>query len=119
MKKNILIAEDDKSILEVVKLILENEGYTIISTDREQSIYKEISVQTPDLILLDIWLAGEDGGVIAKNLKTRKETQHIPIIIMSANNETEKITKATGADDFLLKPFNIDDLLQIVKKYSN
>jgi DNA-binding response OmpR family regulator len=117
MKKNILIAEDDRSILEVVKLILENEGYTIISTDREQAIYEAIDVSPPDLILLDIWLAGEDGGVIAKNLKAKNETKHIPLIIMSANNETEKITKHTGADDFLLKPFNIDDLLQIVKKY--
>lgn len=118
MKKKILIAEDDKSILEVVRLILENEGYYTIPTDREKAIYAALETDSPDLILLDIWLSGEDGGKIAKHLKSKDETKHIPIIIMSANNETEKITKETGADDFLLKPFNIDDLLFMVKKYS-
>lgn len=118
MKKNILIAEDDKAILEVVRLILENEGYKIVPTEKESAIHEAIDVFTPDLILLDIWLAGEDGGKIAKDLKAKEETKHIPIVIMSANNETEKITRETGADDFLLKPFNIDDLLRIVKKYS-
>lgn len=117
MKKKILIAEDDKAIIEVVKIILENEGYLILATDREEAIHEALKKESPDLILLDIWLSGEDGGKIAKYLKEKKETKHIPIVIMSANNETEKITKDAGADDFLLKPFNIDDLLYIVKKY--
>lgn len=117
MKKKILIAEDDKAIIEVVKIILENEGYIIIATDREEAINQALKEHTPDLILLDIWLSGEDGGQIAKLLKQKKETKHIPIIIMSANNETEKITKEAGANDFLLKPFNIDDLLYVVKKH--
>jgi CheY-like chemotaxis protein len=117
MKKKILIAEDDKAIIEVVKIILENEGYIIIATDREEAIYDALKEHTPDLILLDIWLSGEDGGQIAKHLKEKEDTKHIPIVIMSANNETEKITKDAGADDFLLKPFNIDDLLYIVKKH--
>ena len=117
MKKNILIAEDDRAIIEVVKIILENEGYIVTATDREEAIYEALKDHSPDLILLDIWLSGEDGGEIAKFLKQNEETKDIPIIIMSANNETEKITKDAGANDFLLKPFNIDDLLYIVKKH--
>lgn len=119
MKKKILIAEDDQAILEVVKIILENEGYTTISTDKEEIIYKVAHTDTPHLILLDIWLSGHDGGKIAKELKSNPKTKQIPVIMLSANTETEKITIESGADDFLLKPFDIDDLLRIVRKHTN
>lgn len=117
MSKKILVAEDDTAILEVIKIILETEGYTIISTDEKDQIYSLIDSHSPGLILLDIWLSGYDGGKIAKNLKSKNETKHIPIIMMSANNETEKITKEAGANAFLLKPFDIDDLIKIVQKH--
>ncbi len=118
MAKKILIAEDDSAILEVVKILLENDGYTIITTESEERIFEILLEDPPDLILLDIWLSGHDGGKIAKELKSNDRTKHVPIIMMSANNQTEKITKESGADGFLLKPFNIDDLLHIVRKHS-
>jgi CheY-like chemotaxis protein len=116
--KKILVAEDDPGILEVIKIILEGEGYEIISTDDQETVHSLINDHMPKLILLDIWLSGYDGGKIAKHLKTKPETKHIPIVMISANNETPKIAKEAGADDYLLKPFDIDDLLRIVKKYS-
>ncbi len=118
MKKKILVAEDDKAIIDVVTIILENEGYEVFTADQEAVIHATIKQYKPDLILLDIWLYGEDGGQIARNIKTKSETKDIPIILMSASNETEKITKEAKADDFLLKPFNIDDLLHTVRKHS-
>ena len=117
MKGKILLAEDDKAIVDVVKIILENEGYTVHTADNGNTLQKSISQQEPDIILMDIWLFGENGGEIAKQLKSKSETKSIPLVLMSANNETEKITNAVGADDYLLKPFNIDDLLNIVRKY--
>jgi DNA-binding response OmpR family regulator len=117
MKKKVLVAEDDKAIIEVVKIILENEGYEVFTADQGETVHKTISEEQPDVVLLDIWLYGEDGGQIAKKIKTTSGTKDIPVVLMSANNETEKITKDVGADDFLLKPFNIDDLLYIVRKY--
>lgn len=117
MKKKILVAEDDRAILEVVKIILEQDGYETVYADREEVIRKILKEEKPDLILLDIWLGGSDGGKIAKSIKSDKQSKQIPIIMISANNETEKITREAGADDFLLKPFNIDDLLHIVRKY--
>jgi DNA-binding response OmpR family regulator len=116
-KKKILVAEDDRAIIEVVKIILESEGYDVFTADQAETVHKTIASQKPDMILLDIWLYGEDGGQIAKKIKAQAHTKHLPIVLMSANNETEKITKEVGADDFLLKPFNIDDLLYIVRKY--
>lgn len=117
MNKKILVAEDDSAILEVIKIILEGESYKIISTDNQKNIYTLISAHKPSIILLDIWLSGCDGGEIAKNLKSRNDTKNIPLIIISANNETEKISKESGAEGFLLKPFNIDDLINIVNKF--
>ncbi len=117
MNYKILVAEDDQAILEVIKIILEGEGYSIITTDSEQVIRKMVNDDPPALILLDIWLAGHDGGKIAKDIKDNKKTAYIPIILISANNETEKIAKDAGANGFLLKPFDIDELLQIVEKY--
>lgn len=117
MKKKILIAEDDKAIIEVVRIILENEGYEVIMADQGERVYEAIKEHSPDMILLDIWLFGEDGVEIAKTIKAESLTKQIPLVMMSANNETEKITTEVGADDFLLKPFNIDDLLYLVRKY--
>jgi len=117
MKKKILVAEDDKAIIEVVKIILESEGYEVLTADQGEIVHKLVEKHKPDMIFMDIWLFGEDGGVIAKEIKTKSHTKNIPLVLMSANNETEKITKSVGADDFLLKPFNIDDLLYIVRKY--
>jgi CheY-like chemotaxis protein len=119
MPKKVLVAEDDRAILEVVQIILENEGYVTLTTDNEHSMQQIMNEHKPDMILLDIWLAGEDGGKIAKNIKSKKETRPIPVVMISANNETEKISKEAGADDFLLKPFDIEDLLKIVEKYTS
>lgn len=117
MKGKILLAEDDRAIVDVVKIILENEGYAVHTADNGNSLQKLISEHGPDIILMDIWLFGENGGEIAKQLKSKSDTKSIPLVLMSANNETEKITSAVGADDYLLKPFNIEDLLNIVRKY--
>lgn len=115
--KKILVAEDDQSILEVIKIILEGEGYSVVSTDDKDIFFKLVEEHKPSLILLDIWLSGHDGGKIAKQLKSDHENKHVPIIMISANNDTPMITKQAGADGFLLKPFDIDDLLDTVNKH--
>ena len=117
-KKKILICEDDRGILDVVKLILENEGYIVFQADRKDSMYQLIPQHKPDTILLDIWISGHDGAEITKELKSQEATSHIPIVLMSANSQTEKIAKSSGADDFLLKPFNIEELVSIVRRYA-
>jgi DNA-binding response OmpR family regulator len=118
MKKKIFVVEDDQAIVEVVKIILENDGYQVITTDSAEHIMQMIYEEEPHLILLDIWLSGYNGGSIAKHLKNSSQTKHIPIIITSANNETEKIARMAGVEGFLLKPFTMESLLSTVRKYS-
>lgn len=117
MKKKVLIAEDDPAILEVMNIILTDASYEVVAVDDGDSILPTIQDHIPDIILMDIWMGGKDGGEIAKEVKKNETTMHIPIIMISANNETEKIAKLAGADDFLQKPFNVDDLLFIVNKH--
>jgi DNA-binding response OmpR family regulator len=117
MKKKILAADDDPAILEVITLMLEDGGYEVRTTfDRQTEKFAQEYL--PDLILLDIWMAGVDGRDICKSLKGKKLTKHIPIIIISANKDTEKIAEESGADDYLAKQFDMKDLLSKVAKYT-
>ena len=117
-KKKILVADDDPSILEAIKLILEDEGYEVIVTVDGGTVYK-MEKEYPDLLLLDIWMSGQDGSDICKFLKSRKTTKDIPIIMISANKDTEEIARNAGADGFITKPFEIEDLIAIVTKFTS
>lgn len=119
MKKIVLIAEDDKAIVEVMNIILKEAGYETILLKSGEKVVETAQKRMPDLLLLDIWLSGEDGGEIAKILKAETKTKKIPIVMISANNETEQIAKNVGADGFLRKPFDIDDFLITVSKFTS
>ena len=114
-KKKILIADDDPGILDVLTLLLEEDGYEVETTDDGATI-GEFQNGYPDLMLLDIWLSGWNGRDICRALKIREDTKHLPIILISANNETEKIAQEAGADDFLAKPFNLDEVLEKIER---
>lgn len=117
MKKHIFIVDDDEAILDVIKIILDDNGFkTTIITDGD-TFFNRIKTQRPDLILLDIWLTGIDGIEITKRLKTKPQLKKIPVIMISANNKGKQLALESGADGFLAKPFEIDDLLMIVNKY--
>lgn len=115
-KKTILIADDDPAILDVLTLFLEEVGYKVETID-EGATFRAFSNGYPDLLLLDILMSGWNGRDICLSLKSQEATRHIPIILVSANRETEKIAKEVGADDFLAKPFDLDDLLGKIERY--
>lgn len=109
-RKKIMIADDDSAIVDVLTLILEDAGYIVESTDDGRTI-KDIKEDCPDLILLDIWMVGFDGRVICKYLKGNEPTKDIPLIMISANKDIKEIAMKAGADDFIAKPFDMQDLL--------
>src|SRR5689334_12889493 len=97
--KKILVCDDDEGILDIVSIILENKGYEVKIINTGKGIEKKVLQYKPDLILLDLWLAGMDGKEISKILKRDTRTKKIPIIIVSALTETQKISQEIGADD--------------------
>ncbi|MDO8429033.1 MAG: response regulator [Candidatus Daviesbacteria bacterium] len=118
-KRKILICDDDQGILEVIKIMLETKSYQVKVLSNGKSIQKQVASFQPDLILLDIWMPGIDGREITKVLKKSDSSKGIPIIIISALNETKKMAAEIGAQGFLSKPFEMDDLLKTVDKYSS
>jgi CheY-like chemotaxis protein len=115
-QKKILIADDDAGILEALVLFLEEEGY-IVETTTDGSTLTTFEQGLPDLLLLDIWMSGCNGRELCQLLKSQQETCTLPIILFSANRETEQIAHEAGADAFIKKPFDLDDLLSTVQRY--
>ncbi len=115
--KKILVCDDDQGILEVTKVILETNGYETVTLDNGRAIQKKVKSFKPDLILLDLWMPGIEGKEITYLLKKNPETKGIPLIIVSAVSELDKIAGSTSADGFLPKPFDMNELLKLVKKH--
>lgn len=112
-----MIADDDTAILEAMQMMLEDAGYEVIATPDGNTVQNMLD-GLPDVLLLDIWMSGMDGTDICRHLKSQNRTKHIPIILCSANKDTRKLAKACGANDFLAKPFEMNDLLDKVKRYA-
>jgi len=116
MLKKVMIADDDPGILDAVTAMLEFGGYDVSSTSDGATVL-EITDQLPDLLLLDIWMSGTDGRDVCKELKKREFSKNMPIIMISASTELERSAKDAGADDFLEKPFDMEELLNKIAHF--
>lgn len=115
-KKHILVADDDPAILDAIKMMLEFCDYKVDTADSGTSVSK-MTQRKPQLLLLDIWMSGTDGREVCKSLKAHAETKDIPVILISASRDIEKSSMEAGANDFLAKPFDMQDLLNKIEKY--
>lgn len=116
MAKKILVADDDPAIVDAVKMMLELHGYEVDTTVDGETIYK-MKKNYPDILLLDIWMSGQDGRKICKSIKKDPFTKNIPVIMISASKDVRNSAKEAGADDFIEKPFEQEDLLRLIEKY--
>jgi CheY-like chemotaxis protein len=120
MAKKVLVIEDDKDIRDTIVYILEEEQYEVVSSG-DSKILRHVNEHKPDLILMDNWLtewkSDANGQQLSKQLKTNPQTSHIPVIIISAVSNIKEIAEEGLADSYLKKPFDMDQLLVIVKKY--
>ena len=113
----VLIVDDDTAIVESLVYVLEGTGYEVTTSEDGNFFKNGFFDSKPDVILLDYWLPGENGGDITRKLKSIQETKDIPVIIISASYNVKELVAKAGADDFLAKPYDIDDILHIVKKH--
>jgi DNA-binding response OmpR family regulator len=116
-RKKVLVVDDELDILEFLQVILEEEGYDVLTSQKGEYLEQLHNGGLPDLILLDVLLSGKDGREIVKYLKQQDETKHIPVIMFSAHPSAEQTAREAGAEDFIAKPFEIDDLLARVAKF--
>ncbi|WP_374951476.1 response regulator transcription factor [Mucilaginibacter sp.] len=117
-QKKIMIADDDPGIVDAVEMLLEFEGYHVTSTV-DGSTVLDMKDQLPDLLLLDIWMSGEDGRDICKKLKSATITKNIPVIMISASRDIKQSAMDAGADDFLAKPFEMDELIKKIESLTH
>ncbi|SDD19350.1 response regulator transcription factor [Pedobacter soli] len=111
-KKRIHILEDDQEIRNVIEILLSDEGFELQLSSSFAELKKNIQDAMPDLFLLDVMLPDGNGAEICEDLKTDIFTKHIPIIVMSAQNNSEQKAIDAFADDYISKPFDIDDVLK-------
>ncbi|OGI10066.1 MAG: DNA-binding response regulator [Candidatus Margulisbacteria bacterium GWF2_35_9] len=117
--RKILIVDDEKDIVELIKYNLIKSSYeTIVAYDGKDAI-KLIEKNKPDLILLDWMLPGMDGIEVCKHVKGNRELNHIPIIMVSAKGEEfdKVLAFEIGADDYVPKPFSMKELLARIKAH--
>lgn len=113
--RSILICDDDIAILEVTKTILELSGYVVHTKENTNDIIETVVNLNPDLIIMDLWIPEVGGEETTMILKGDDRTKNIPIILFSANNDIERIATKTEAEDFIKKPYEIQELEDKVK----
>lgn len=115
--KLIAIVEDEPDIRELISIHLKRSGFTTAEFDNSVGFFKFISNAAPELIILDLMLPDADGLEICKRLKKEDAFLHIPIIIVTAKaEETDKVLGLElGADDYIVKPFSVKELIARVK----
>ncbi|MFT3701324.1 MAG: response regulator [Agriterribacter sp.] len=114
MGRRIIIIDDEPEILEVVRMILEYEKFIVFPFRHAGNIFNDIVELKPDLILLDVKLGNEDGRKICAELKYNEKTKHLPVILFSASSMLKEDIIRWGADDFINKPFDMNNLVKTV-----
>jgi len=115
--KTLLIIEDDRDIMNVMVTALKGEGYSV-QTGFDVTALFEIEKDPPALILLDNWLDGKTGHDICYQLKRSPKTQMIPVLLVSATQNLAQTAASCGADGFLMKPFELEELFEAVARLS-
>ena len=117
MLANVLLVEDEKSIVTLIKYNLEKEGFKVFCAETGEDALKIIKEKIPDLVILDWMLPDLSGVEVCRQIKKDKKLKNIPILILTAKGEPDDKIKGleVGADDYVTKPFNNKELLLRIK----
>jgi two-component system cell cycle response regulator DivK len=115
-EKKIVIFDDDEDILSICSFILEEQGWKVYAYTDCNKITEKISAILPDIIIMDNWIP-DDGGIIATQiLKKNILLKNIPVIYFSANSDIEQLASHAGAETYLAKPFDLEDLEMVINR---
>lgn len=113
----VLVLDDDQPICEALGLIFQIENIDCKFSDGNENVFKLIESFQPTIIFLDVLLSPKDGRVIAKDLKSNWRTKNIPVFFLSATAGVDKMVEQCGVQGYIPKPFEMNELLDIIKKY--
>ncbi|HUS01237.1 MAG TPA: response regulator [Chitinophagaceae bacterium] len=110
----VLVVDDNLDILYLVQMILKSHGFEVLVSPKGEDVLTNTESFCPQVILLDVFLSGYDGREICKELKANPKTKDIPIIMFSAHAKRDEAMKECNPDDFIAKPFEVNELVQKV-----
>lgn len=117
ISKKILIVDDDQSFVRALSTFLTGHGYTVFIAQDATFAIQHIAKEKIDLVILDLWLPSGGGFFVLENIRKTRKIIQMRIIISTANiaEGVEKVARDLGADDFILKPYDLEKLLEIIK----
>ena len=117
MSARIMIVEDEEPLTLLLRYNLESEGYEVETSARGDEAEIKLKESPPDLLVLDWMLPGMSGIELCRRLRARPDTERLPIIMLTARGEESERVRglATGADDYIVKPFSVPELLARVR----
>ncbi len=113
----ILVVDDDPDIGIMIKTMLEYHGYSVMVTDKAEKTEELIRADHFDLLIMDMLLSGLNGIDICTRIKQDKELSTIPVIMISAHPNAKEICQNAGAEDFVSKPFDMQEMLDKISKH--
>ncbi|MEO7982496.1 MAG: response regulator [Bacteroidota bacterium] len=116
MTNRILVIDDDPDISMLIKTILEYRGFSVV-TERAEEAENLLRTKQFDLLIMDMLLSGINGIDICTRLKQDKSLSHIPVIIISAHPNAREISLNAGAEDFISKPFDMEEIVSKVREF--
>ena len=116
--KKVLICDDDPAILRVIQVNLEVEGFDVVAAHNGEEAVALAEAESPDLVILDIMMPRMDGYETVERLKANEATRGIPVVFLSAKAQSSDIErgKTYGVEEYLTKPFDPTDLIEVVER---
>ena len=109
--KKILVVEDEQQLALAVKIRLQSRGYEVMTANDGQQALEIVDKEPPDLVLLDVLMPVMDGYTFLRELNTRVGRGKIPVIILTARDRMKDLFEVEGIEDYIVKPFDYEDLL--------
>lgn len=116
--KNILLVEDEEMLVNVLATVLEDEGYKVCKSTSAEEALNTVSAFKPDLIISDVRLPQKDGFAMLKEMRSDISISSVPFICLTAldDTQTQQRAKTLGAAAYMTKPFDVDDLVKLVRQ---
>jgi two-component system alkaline phosphatase synthesis response regulator PhoP/two-component system response regulator VicR len=118
MPVKILVCDDERSIVRLIQVNLERQGWSVVTAYDGKEGLEKIKSEKPDIIVLDVMMPYMDGFEVLKNLRREPETQNLPVVMLTAKAQDKDVFEGYhfGADVYLTKPFNPMELVTFIKR---
>ncbi len=117
--KKLLLVDDSNTVLLMEKMLLANEGYQLVTASNGREAIQKAQTEKPDLILLDVVMPDLNGFEACKQIRSREETRHIPVIMVTTRSEATNVQIGfeSGCNDYVTKPINGVELITKIKNH--